>query len=157
MTKTPPLVVANLVILFSNRLVTYNSWTLNQLKCSANQRIKNSKFDALTFTYLSPNLAGGNRISCGVLVGSLTLANDHIRKNRKAGVIPARARHCNWGALRHGESQSLYLRTGTGRRRKAWIHKSVDLPHWEYHFEDQVGSVARQSLRLERWRLFVWE
>ena len=93
-TKTPTLVVANLVILFSNRLVTYNSWTLNQLKCSANQRIKNSKFDALTFTYLWPNLAVGNRIARGVLVRSMTLANDRIRKNRKAGVIPERARHC---------------------------------------------------------------
>jgi hypothetical protein len=25
-----------------------------------------------------------------------------IGKNRKAGEIPARARHCNWGALQHG-------------------------------------------------------
>jgi len=25
-----------------------------------------------------------------------------IGKNRKAGEIPARARHCNWEALQHG-------------------------------------------------------
>ena len=60
----------------------------------------------------------------------LTTGDARIRENRKAGVTPARARHCNWGAFRHGEIQSLYCLYNTGRRRKVLIHKSVDLPRW---------------------------
>ena len=54
------------------------------------------KHRPLTFVWLSPNVADGNRIARGVSTSLLLKGSDDVGKNRKAGETPARARHCNW-------------------------------------------------------------
>jgi hypothetical protein len=82
----------------------------------------------LTFGLPWPNLADGNRIARGVPMAFLPLDRNNIGKNRKAGETPARARHCDWGALRHGVGQSLSRLVGMGRRRRVTIQEPGDLP-----------------------------
>jgi len=45
-------------------------------------------------------------------MGFSPVGENPIGKNRKAGEIPARARHCNWGALQHGIHPVIILWTG---------------------------------------------
>jgi hypothetical protein len=86
------------------------------------------KHRPLTFVWLSPNVADGNRIARGVSTSLLPKGSDDVGKNRKAGETPARARHCDWGAPRHGVGQSLSRLAGMGRRRRVMIQESGDLP-----------------------------
>ena len=82
------------------------------------------------------------------------MAGNYVGENRKAGETPARARHCDWGVLQHGVSQSLSFRGRTGRRWREVLNltlaaNAATLGRVKLVLDDVLAATRCHSHRLE--------